>query len=97
MVIFKFRVGLRAACFHSDVTKHTVSASLFLPPPHPYQVSSRLPACLSVPIRLSVSTVQTRRPCKLPPTFTTFLSLLSLPEPARTLPPQPYPTSPLLK
>lgn len=55
------------------------------------------PARLSVPICLFVSTVQTCRPCRRPPTFTTFLFLFSLLKPARTLPPQPYPTSPLLK
>lgn len=102
-VFFKFRVGLRAACFHSDMTKYTVSPSLFLSSfshtlPLPAPTASlilTLPVYLSLFVCLFVSTVQTLRPCKPPPSFTTCLFLSSHPNPARNLLPQPYPTSPV--
>lgn len=88
-----FGVGLRAACFHSDMTKHTVSpssSSLLSPPtnclPHSSPRLSICP-CLSV----CEHRAKTLRPRKPPPTFTTCL----LPSPCPR--PPPHPTSPLLK
>lgn len=51
-----------------------------------------LPVYLSLFVCLFVNTVQTLRPCKLPPTFTACLLLFSHPWPTYNLPTPPSPT-----
>lgn len=85
----EFGLGLRAACFYSDMTKHTASplfllssSSSFTPPTYPKPPPS-------VPVCLFVNTVQSLRPCKLPPSSTSCLPLFHHPSYPNHLPSSP--------